>query len=125
MKLAKWILIPGDKQFQVYRNGSVLTNINQKRIISEDNISLILGYDKSYRLESYTLEYQNVLAKFNTFNSVFITFKDIEDDQTPEFDLMYEDQIIRLIKFRFETHCDYLLVGRWREVETQKEDLDE
>jgi hypothetical protein len=117
----KWLLTDDKK-------GNVLVSAidedvkfhREKAIYESPSVSFSLLFNTQFKTVGYKLHYSGLSKpKYNLFNSFFILNNDIDRDPDPatiDFEVIYEDQVIRLLAFSHTNGMrDYWLVGRWRE----------
>lgn len=133
--MGKWVL---DKQSQVFpfedqfnkknwasveirRPDATPAPYESKVIFETDKFAFAAIYAKpSYRMTGYKLYYVSPLApakKSMNFghNFAVFMFSKKSKEKTPPVNLIYDDQVIRLVSWDHKNgEQDFLLVGRWR-----------
>lgn len=90
--------------------------VSGRVIASTGPTNFELLYNAQSRLCGYKLNFEpsKLLSKFISFNSCFLAFND-NPTVLPKLEILYEDQVVRLLCYEFDACSDVWLVGRWRE----------
>lgn len=126
MKMARWILQDNGKGEVFILKGEAPENSVQKSIYRHSKAELKLLYNQQNRMIGYLFKYKpGPFPGYSLFNNFGIRYnkKKIVDPSAIELDIIYEDQVIRLLSFvhRDKTR-DFWLVGRWRTENVQSEE---
>jgi hypothetical protein len=120
MKMARWVLQDSGKGEVFILKGENPENSVQKSIYRHPKTELKLLYNQQNRMIGYLFKYKpGPFPGYALFNNFGIRYseKPHVDPSSLELDIIYEDQVIRLLSFihkdRHKTR-DFWLVGRWR-----------
>lgn len=101
---------------------SELKNLTPRTIYEENSFRFHLLYNEQMKMQGYKFNVDfgkstDLKDKIIFHNSALWFFTDVSKklnrDKT-SFEIMYEDQVVRLLSYEHEKKKDYWLVGRWR-----------
>lgn len=133
MKMAKWYLTEQSPGTLMVLKGDPIDKVTELTIFKTKWVQFTLLTSADIlpaKTVGYKFTYANRkdLLKFQTFNSFAVFYnKEFAKKYSPRdaiLDILYEDQIIRLLAYRHKNsetkedpwsiEADYLLVGRWK-----------
>jgi hypothetical protein len=126
--MARWVLQDSGKGEVYILKGESPENAAQKSIYRHSKTELKLLYNIQNRMIGYLFKYKpGPHPGYTLFNNFGIRYnkKLNVDPSSLELDIIYEDQVIRLLSFVHKDKTrDFWLVGRWRtenELQAEKE----
>lgn len=108
---------------------SSLKELTPRTIYEENSFRFHLLYNDQMKMQGYKFNVdfgQGTLLKNKTVfeNSALWFFTEVSKKftrTTTSFEIMYEDQVVRLLSYEHEKKKDYWLVGRWRQKSSKDE----
>jgi len=112
-----WVLEDNNKGLVTVSEGKKVELAYEKAFYKKKKIEFWLLFNQQHKAIGYKLIYskEGRTPRFAVFNSFGIVYYDKVEEYKPKFDLIYEDQIVRLGFFEHKNKVrDYWLVGKWR-----------